>query len=1417
MVVLAAVVSVVAARGVVEKRRVRESGVEGRIDRVTSNLFGFAGKIPPEKFSNGGRSDDSVTTLFQLSQDSRPLMLNHQDNHMMKAQLIYKVKLDELGGILKNKARLVARGYRQEEGIDFEESFAPVTRLEAIRIFLSYAAHKNMVVYQMDVKTTFLNGYLREEFLISQDFSKGSVDPTLFIHRNGNDLLSVQIYVDDIIFAASTPELCNLFAKLMCLKFKMSMMGKISFFLGLQISQSHKGIFINQSKYALESLKKYGFESCDPVDTPMVKKSKLDEDKEGKVVDLSDYRGMIGTLLYLIASRPDLQFSICMCARLISWSSKRQKSAAISSTKAEYIVLSRCCAQILWMRSQLTDYGLGFNKIPMYCDNKSAIALCCNNVQHFRSKHIDIRYHFIKEQVENGVIELYFVFTKYQLADLFTKALGRDRIEFLINKLGIRSFTPETLKQLTDEVDERNVNFAYLMWEDFVYQVEHKDAKKSNEMYYPRFTKVIIHYFMSKDPSIPRRNKDPSIPRRNKVSWHYVRDDQMFTTIKLEYYAVATGATPPKTKASVWKMKSSFDTTFTPPPTDAVGTRLSTSAKGKQPAKASKAKSLITIFEVAMTEAKQLKLATKRSLQQTHISQASDSGANKGTGSIPGVPDVPTEESDKEISWKSSDEEDDDDVDEGSNDQDDDAQDDDDDQDDENTDDDDQDEGDDDDDQEEGNGEENLGLNIGRKEGQDEEDDKDELYRDVNINLEGRVVQMVDVHTTQEFEDSHVTLTLVNPDGQQQSSSVSFQFMTSMLNPTPDAGINSIFETTSQMDVQAPTTVAPFPLSAPTLTPSTIATISTVPQAPTPPTTAPSTLLQDLPNFGSLFEFDHRLKTLEANFSESVQTNQFVGAVSSIPGIVQRYMDQRMNEAVKVAIQIKSNRLRDEAQAKNEEFLKNLDENIQKIIKEQVKEQVKTPYAVTADLSEMELKKILIEKMEGNKSIHRSNEERNLYKALVVAYESDKIILDTYADTVTLKRHHDDDADKDGEPFTGLDLWSKRRREGKEPESASAPKEKATRSAGKSTQGSKSRQTSTSESATAEEPMQTTHEMEEPSHPELKQKKTLTATHGSIQPWISELAKQTDSRSSFNELMDTPMDLSAFLMNRLKVDTLTLELLAGPTYELMKGSCKSMVELGFFLEEVVVLSHLITLLTTTSSIYVGAASSRKYTTSFTKTKAADYGHIKWIEDLVPRTMWIQELVGYDKHALCGISYWGCKRQQFYGFAVNKKSARDVYSKHRIIAVTELKIVEWHNYKHLDWITVRRDDDKLYKFKEGDFKRLRIQDIEDMRVEDLQLGVESYQKKLNLTRPDMYHSDLKRKKAYTAYSNPRGFIYQNKDKQNRLIRIDELHKFRNRTLTDVRTTLDDRPKGIQMKYLPQTIWRKSDKERVAAMI
>nr|GEY51110.1 hypothetical protein [Tanacetum cinerariifolium] len=477
--------------------------------------------------------------------------------------------------------------------------------------------------------------------------------------------------------------------------------------------------------------------------------------------------------------------------------------------------------------------------------------------------------------------------------------------------------------------------------------VEHKESKKRNKMYYPRFMKVIIYHFMS---------KDPSILRRNKVNWHYVRDDHMFSTIKLvsrhqntqqfgallpieltneeirnsnaykEYYAVAIGAAPPKPKASVRKTRSSSDTTITPT-TAAAGPRLTTSKKGKQAAKASKAKSLSALSENSTDE------------------EGNDDEGKDGDGDEEDDGDD-GEEGDGDDDEDGDGEEGDDDDDDQEVERDDEQ--------------DDEEEGGDNEQEydkeeydeetrdaesfdpisktpknsdDEGNGEEDLGLKVGREEGhieeEEEEEEEDELYRDVNIN-QGRGIQ-----TTLEVRDSHVTLTLVNPNGQQQSSSVSSQFVTSMLNSTLDVGIESIFETTSQMDAQTPTSVAPLPMSAPTMTPSTISTITTISQAPIPPTIASSTLIQDLPNFGSLFCFDNRLRTLKANFSEFMQTNQFTRAVSAIIGIIQRYMDQRMNEAVKVAVQIQSDRIRDEAQKENDEFLKTIDENMQKIIKDQ--------------------------------------------------------------------------------------------------------------------------------------------------------------------------------------------------------------------------------------------------------------------------------------------------------------------------------------------------------------------------------------------------------------------------------------------------------------------------------------------------
>nr|GEY95355.1 retrovirus-related Pol polyprotein from transposon TNT 1-94 [Tanacetum cinerariifolium] len=241
---------------------------------------------------------------------------------------IFKIKLDEYGEVLKNKARL----------------------------FIANAASQNILIFQMYVRTAFLNGELNEvayvsqpegfvdpehpthvyrlkkalyglkqaprawydklsKFFISTGFTKGMVDPTLFTRKTGKHILLVQIYVDDIIFASTNPKSCQLFAHEMNLTFQMSMMGQMSFFLGLQVSQNPRGIFINQSKFALEILKKYGFDNSTPIDTPMAERPKLDDDRGGKLIDPTRFRGMVGSLMYLSASRPDIVFDVCMCAR----------------------------------------------------------------------------------------------------------------------------------------------------------------------------------------------------------------------------------------------------------------------------------------------------------------------------------------------------------------------------------------------------------------------------------------------------------------------------------------------------------------------------------------------------------------------------------------------------------------------------------------------------------------------------------------------------------------------------------------------------------------------------------------------------------------------------------------------------------------------------------------------------------------------------------------------------------------------------------------------------------------------------------------------------------------------------------------------------------------------------------------------
>ncbi|KAK6149483.1 hypothetical protein DH2020_017008 [Rehmannia glutinosa] len=396
----------------------------------------------------------------------------------------------------------------------------------------------------MDVKSTFLNGQLEEEvyveqppgfeqktigdkvyklkkalyglkqeprawydtlsqFLIDNGFTKGKVDRTLFRIQDGESMLLVQIYLDDIIFGSTNKELCDKFSNLMQGKFEMSMMGELTFFLGLQVKQLKDGTFISQTKYTRDLMKKFGMEEKSSVKIPMNISVKMDMGADGKAIDQTRYRALIGLLIYLTASRPDITFAVGVCARfqsapkkrhmtaakrilrylkgcqevglwypkeggfklvgysdsdyagcrvdrkstsgtcqmlgnrLVSWFSKKQNSIATSTAEAEYIVVGSCCAQVLWMRQQLRDYDVEERDILIMCDNTSAIAITQNLVLHSRTKHIDVRYHFIRDHVEKKDITLEYISTDKHLADIFTKPLCESRFEELNDELGL--------------------------------------------------------------------------------------------------------------------------------------------------------------------------------------------------------------------------------------------------------------------------------------------------------------------------------------------------------------------------------------------------------------------------------------------------------------------------------------------------------------------------------------------------------------------------------------------------------------------------------------------------------------------------------------------------------------------------------------------------------------------------------------------------------------------------------------------------------------------------------------------------------------------------------------------------------------------------------------------------------------------
>ncbi|GJR63546.1 putative ribonuclease H-like domain-containing protein [Tanacetum coccineum] len=397
---------------------------------------------------------------------------------------IYKNKKDERSIVVRNKARLVAQGYTQEEGLDYDEGFALVARIEAIRLFLAYASFKDFVVYQMDVKSEFMYGKIEEEVYVCQPLV--FEDPEV-----KGDILLVQVYVDDIIFGFTKKALCIEFEKLMHKKFQMSSMGELTFFLGLQVTQKDDGIFISQDKYVDEILNKFGFSTMKTTSTPMETSKPLMKDENAEAVDVYLYRLMIGSLMYLTSSRPDIMFVVCACARfqvtpkvlhlyavkrifrylkgqpklglwypkdspfdleaytnsdyvgasldrkstiggsqflvsrLISWQCKKQTMVANSTTEAEYVASSNCCGQVLWIQNQMLDYGYNFMNTKIFIDSESTICIVKNLVFHSKTKHIEIRYNFISDSYEKRLFQVFKIHTDHNVADLLKKAFNK--------------------------------------------------------------------------------------------------------------------------------------------------------------------------------------------------------------------------------------------------------------------------------------------------------------------------------------------------------------------------------------------------------------------------------------------------------------------------------------------------------------------------------------------------------------------------------------------------------------------------------------------------------------------------------------------------------------------------------------------------------------------------------------------------------------------------------------------------------------------------------------------------------------------------------------------------------------------------------------------------------------------------------
>ncbi|KAI3757461.1 hypothetical protein L6452_04998 [Arctium lappa] len=471
-----------------------QSRLQALQDQQHTVLSFFLSQIEPKKVYDAMKDSSWIEAMqeellqFKL-QDVWELVDLPKGHRAIGTKWIFRNKKDERGIVIRNKARLVAQGYTQEEGIDYDEVFAPVARVEAIRLFLAYASFMQFKppgfenpsypdrVYKLKKALYGLHQAPRawydtlSTYLLENGFERGIIDKTLFIKRRKKDILLVQIYVDDIIFGSTKDQMCRDFEELMHKSFKMSSMGKLTFFLGLQVKQQKDGIFISQSKYVKDILDKYGLSDSKPASTPMETHKQITVDLEGVIFQVKPkqshlqavkrifrylrgqprlglwypYESNFDLIAYsdsdLGGANMDRKSTSGGCqllgARLVSWQCKKQTTMSLSTTEAEYIVAASCCSQVLWIQNQMLDYGVTFLHTPIFIDNSSAISIVNNPVKHSKTKHIEIRYHFIRDCNEKKLIQVAKVHTDNQFADLFTKAFDVGRFTFLVTSVGM--------------------------------------------------------------------------------------------------------------------------------------------------------------------------------------------------------------------------------------------------------------------------------------------------------------------------------------------------------------------------------------------------------------------------------------------------------------------------------------------------------------------------------------------------------------------------------------------------------------------------------------------------------------------------------------------------------------------------------------------------------------------------------------------------------------------------------------------------------------------------------------------------------------------------------------------------------------------------------------------------------------------